>query len=50
MYMIRLFLFAVIWYTQLVYEIDVVLIIALTMFAIERYMNFMIGGNENVKF
>jgi hypothetical protein len=50
MYMIRLFLFAVIWYTQLVYEIDVVLIVALTMFAIERSCQFMIGGNENVKF
>jgi len=48
--MIRLFLFAVIWYTQLVYEIDVVLIVALTMFAIERSCQFMIGGNENVKF
>jgi hypothetical protein len=50
MYTLRLAMFAVVWYTQLVYEIDVVLIIALTMFAIERYMNFMIGGNENVKF
>jgi hypothetical protein len=46
MYKLRLTLLTILCYAQMVYEIDVMIPVCVGAFCIERYIKFVIGGNE----